>query len=80
MKPDKVDRFVAKRKEREAYLAAAEEVQLELNMQEPNKCPASENISQPKSPVSTNTEILKSIQHIRRLQEARRKQARFREY
>ena len=58
MKPGKVDRFVAKRKEREAYQVAAEDAQLELNIQEPNKC--SEDISQP-SQVSTNQEILKSM-------------------
>ena len=61
MKPDKVDRFVAKRKEREAYLAAAEDDQLGLNIQEPNKC--SEDISQP-SQISSNQEILNSMMKV----------------
>ena len=41
MKPDKVDRFLAKRKEREAQHAAAEDAQLLLGIQHPNRCPES---------------------------------------
>ena len=46
MKPDKVDRFVAKKKEREANMASTEDAQLLLNIQEPNRCPSSEDIPQ----------------------------------
>ena len=45
MKPDKVDRFVAKRKEREANNTSTEDAWLLLNIQEPNRCPASSLVS-----------------------------------
>eukprot|EP00092_Neocalanus_flemingeri_P047627 GFUD01054044.1.p1 GENE.GFUD01054044.1~~GFUD01054044.1.p1 ORF type:complete len:870 (+),score=180.42 GFUD01054044.1:39-2612(+) len=53
MKPDKVDRFLVKRKEREAQLAASENDQPHQYLQEPNRSPSSE-ASQQGSPASPN--------------------------
>ena len=63
MKPDKVDRFLAKRKEREAQHATAENAQLLLRIQHPNRCPDSPGTPLEKQEISSiNKKILNQIQ------------------
>ena len=58
MKPDKVDRFLAKRKEREAQNVAAEDAQLLLSIQHPNRCPES-----PGTPVDNMNSVAGDIKY-----------------
>ena len=80
MNPDNVDRLVAKRKGEEANLGSTEDAWIVLNIKEPNRCLASEDISQTLCQVSPNAidglklgKINKEVSSINASEDAKKK-------
>ena len=80
MNPDNVDRLVAKRKGEEANLGSTEDAWIVLNIKEPNRCSASEDISQTLCQVSPNAidglklgKINKEVSSINASEDAKKK-------